>query len=269
MQTARSSMTSSVDSAAGSGEERRPGHRPGATELGFATFPTLGRGVDTTAVDARGDGRPVPVLLIPLGATEQHGPHLPLATDTIIATAWANAAAARVEGVLVAPPVPYGSSGEHQDFAGTLSIGREALAQLITELVRSAAHFCDRIVLVSGHGGNAPVLGPTVTRLTGEGHRVSWVTPRWPDGTEIDAHAGRTETSLLLHVRPDLVGPFTDVTGTITPLSELMPTLLADGIGAVTPNGVLGDATGATAEHGAELFEHLVEHLVDHLLSEP
>lgn len=258
-----------MSSAAGSDDGGRARHLPRATELGFATSPAVGRGGGVAAVEPGGDSRPVPVLLIPLGATEQHGPHLPLATDTIIASAWANAVAARIDGAMVAPAVPYGSSGEHQDFAGTLSIGREALARLITELVRSAAHFCERIVFVSGHGGNAPVLEPTVTRLRGEGHRVSWFAPRWPVDTGIDAHAGRTETSLLLHLRPDLVGAFTGVTGNVAPLSELLPILLAGGLGAVTPNGVLGDATGATAEHGAELFDHLVEDLVDHVRSEP
>lgn len=215
-----------------------------------------------------GGGQRVRCLLIPLGATEQHGPHLPLDTDTIIATAWAAAVASRIEGTVIAPSLPYGSSGEHQGFVGTLSIGRDALAQVLTELVRSAARFCDRVVFVSGHGGNNPVLEPTVARLVAEGHRVAWVSPEWPADTDIDAHAGRTETSLLLHLRPDLVGSFSEVVGNTNPLSELMPAIQTGGLSAVTDNGILGDPRGATAEHGEVLFEHLVESLAQRLSSD-
>ncbi len=210
-------------------------------------------------------GQRIRHLLIPLGATEQHGPHLPLATDTIIATAWARAAAAQVGGAVVAPSLPYGSSGEHDGFAGTMSIGRAALRAVVVELVRSVAGFCDQVMLVSGHGGNVPVLGPIVDVLTDEGHRVGWIAPRWPPDIGVDAHAGHTETSLMLHLEPDLVGPFDTADGNTEPLDTLMPTLLDRGVIAVAPNGVLGNPSGATAEHGAELFTHLVDELVARL----
>src|SRR5690606_24834147 len=117
-------------------------------------------------------------LLVPLGATEQHGPHLPLGTDTEIALALARAAAAQVDGAIVAPPLPYGSSGEHQGFAGTISIGREATELLLVELCRSAAESFRRIVLVSAHGGNAEPLRRAVARLRAEGHDVRAWEPR-------------------------------------------------------------------------------------------
>lgn len=239
--------------------------RPAGAELGLSTSPSILGTPRQPDSGGSGGTRRVRHLLIPLGATEQHGPHLPLATDTIIATAWATAVAARVQGTMVAPPLPYGSSGEHQGFPGTLSIGRDALGQVVTELVRSAVHFCDRVILVSGHGGNNPVLEPTVARLVSEGHPVAWVGPEWPDGTEVDAHAGHTETSLLLHLKPDLVGPFTQVTGNTDPLPELMPALRTGGLAAVTDNGILGDPRNATAEHGAALFGRLVESLAQRL----
>ena len=96
------------------------------------------------------------VLLVPLGATEQHGPHLPLTTDTDIAVALAQRlAAALPDTVVVAPAVPYGSSGEHEGFAGTLSIGQAATEHLLVELGRSATRTWPRVMLVCAHGGNA------------------------------------------------------------------------------------------------------------------
>lgn len=234
--------------------------------LGSVASPAIGVGGEPSSGEEGRNRRAVHCLLIPLGATEQHGPHLPLGTDTIIAVAWATAVAARIDGAIVAPPLPYGSSGEHEGFPGTLSIGRDALSDVLTELVRSATHFCDRIVFLSGHGGNNPVLDATVRRLVAEGHDVAWVGPEWPAGTEVDAHAGRTETSLMLHLRPDLVGSFAGVTGNAEPLSELMPSLRTGGLAAVTATGVLGDPRHATAEHGAELFGHLVATAIERLV---
>ena len=87
------------------------------------------------------------VLLVPLGSTEQHGPHLPVSTDTQIAIALSYRVAAAVPQVLVAPPIHYGSSGEHRAFAGTLSIGQRALELLLVELCRSADAFAGVIVV--------------------------------------------------------------------------------------------------------------------------
>ncbi len=95
------------------------------------------------------------VLLVPVGSTEQHGPHLPLTTDTEIAVALVTAAVARDRRFVGAPPVAYGASGEHQDFAGTLSIGTEATEVFLVELGRSALHTFEWVVFVSTHGGNA------------------------------------------------------------------------------------------------------------------
>ena len=109
------------------------------------------------------------ILVVPVGATEQHGPHLPLGTDTELAVAVALAAAARDHRLLVAPAVAYGSSGEHDGFAGTLSIGQDAIELLLIELCRSATSSFDRVVLVCTHGGNAAPMRRAIATLRAEG----------------------------------------------------------------------------------------------------
>ena len=200
----------------------------------------------------------VTALLVPLGSTEQHGPHLPLDTDTQIAVAIADAAAARAEGVVVSDPLPFGSSGEHAGFAGTLSIGTGALRLVLVELVRSI-DWADRVVFVNGHGGNHEGVRLAVEQLVVEGHRVESWSPHIPDG---DAHAGYSETSLMLAVAADRVRIDLAEPGTTTPLAEMMPQLREGGVRSVSPNGVLGDPTGASVEHGERLLASLVDALV-------
>lgn len=198
------------------------------------------------------------LLAVPLGSVEQHGPHLPLDTDTRIAVALSHALAAGRPDVVVAPPVAFGASGEHAGFAGTLSIGTHALTTVLVELGRSADAFTG-VVLVNGHGGNVDAIRSATTILSGEGRRVLAWSPSVPDG---DAHAGRTETSLLLALDPSCVRLDRAVAGATAPLTELITELRRGGIAAVAPNGVLGDPTGASADEGAALLEGLVADLV-------
>ncbi|WP_148573790.1 mycofactocin biosynthesis peptidyl-dipeptidase MftE [Nocardioides caldifontis] len=195
-----------------------------------------------------------PLVLVPVGSLEQHGPHLPLDTDATIAVAVAEGAAARL-GALVAPPVVYGSSGEHQSFAGTSSIGTPVLRDLVVELVRSMRTWVGRVVLVNAHGGNLTAIVGAVAQLVHEQHDVAWV----PCATEeVDLHAGVTETSLMLHLRPGSVRLDRAEAGDTRPLAEILPALVEGGIAAVSANGVLGDPAGATAQRGAELLETMV-----------
>lgn len=203
-----------------------------------------------------------PTLLVPLGSTEQHGPHLPLDTDTRIAAAVAAAVAAAGarDGVvelcaLVAPAIPYGASGEHQAFPGTISIGTDALGALLIEYVRSAADWAGRVLFVNGHGGNVEALRAAVPVLRSEGRDAAWC------GCTVegaDAHAGHTETSVLLHLCPEQVGAHDDVAGNCEPLVGLMPRLRAGGVAAVSASGVLGDPSTATAEAGARYLAAMV-----------
>lgn len=195
-----------------------------------------------------------PLVLVPVGSTEQHGPHLPLQTDTLIATAVAHRLATDLGG-FVGPAVSIGASGEHQGFPGVLSIGTAALRLVLVELVRSLSLWSGRVVLVNGHGGNREAVTLAVEQLRTEDHDVAWVAC----STRGDAHAGRTETSLLLHLAPWLVRPQHAQVGNTRPLGELMTDLVAGGVRAVSPNGVLGDPTGATAGEGAALFDEMVE----------
>lgn len=196
-----------------------------------------------------------PLLLVPLGSTEQHGPHLPFTVDTEVAAAVAREVGLRL-GAVVAPVLAYGSSGEHQQFAGTLSIGQDALRLLLIELVRSARTWAARVVFITGHGGNVPVLSDVVPSLRPEGHDVAWLGLGVEGG---DAHAGRIETSLMLQLAPERVGPFAQVEGSTAPLTDLMPRLRAGLLRETAPSGVLGDPRGATAEEGAALLAQFVD----------
>jgi len=201
------------------------------------------------------------ILAVPLGSTEQHGPHLPLSTDTDIAVALAMRLARARPAVLVAPAVPYGSSGEHQGFPGTLSIGQAGLEAVVIELARSADGFA-AVVFVCAHGGNAEPLARAVALLRGEGRRVLSWSPRLDPSAGMDAHAGRTETSLMLTLDPSVVNLAAAEAGESRPLGQIGAQLRAGGVSSVSANGVLGDPGGASAAEGAALLASFVADLV-------
>jgi mycofactocin precursor peptide peptidase len=293
----------------GAGIPHRPdGHRgsrgTATTALGDLTWPE----VEQLAADGA-------VLAVPVGATEQHGPHLPMATDTDVAMALAGRLAARRRDVIVAPPVGYGSSGEHAGFAGTISIGQDALELMLVELGRSAAQTFRHILFLSAHGGNDEPVTRATDRLRAEsrdviawmpGHHPALVpaeavglTPApdpeissaavtGPSSAEdrpdraitgrsgrgpadrgrprrdipADAHAGRVETSIQLSPGPDRVRPGLAEAGNTAPIAELVTVLRTSGVRAVSPNGVLGDPAGASADEGAALLRWLESQLL-------
>ncbi len=203
-----------------------------------------------------------PILVVPLGATEQHGPHLPLSTDTDIALSLCEALAATRSDVFVAPAVPYGSSGEHAGFAGTLSIGQAALELLVLELGRSAGDTFAHVLFVSAHGGNAEPLTRAVALLQSESRDVRLHLPRWAG----DPHAGRPETSMLLTLTPARVHMERAVRGDTRPLPELMTALRSGGVRGVSESGVLGDPTSASAAEGRMLLDSLSAALIADVL---
>lgn len=210
---------------------------------------------------------PAPTVLVPVGSTEQHGPHLPLDTDTAVALSVARRVAAGDPAVLLAPAVGYGASGEHEGFAGTISIGHAALYLMIVELGRSASRWAARLLFVNGHGGNLPTLADAVSTLRGEGRDAAWVGCVPPRTFRYaDAHAGRTETSIMLALAPQRVHtePAAAV-GNTAPLAELLPALRSGGLAVVSPNGVLGDPTGASAAEGEGLLDAMADAVRDSL----
>ncbi len=231
-----------------------PGRRAAPLGLGLRRWPDVPR--DRTLV------------LVPVGSVEQHGPHLPLATDTMVVHAVCRMAGERLDGtgtrVLVGPPLSYGASGEHEGFPGTVSIGHEALLGLLVELGRSATRWARGVVFVNGHGGNVATLTEAVALLRHEGRAVAWTSTALPGS---DAHAGDTETSLLRHLAPWSVRVDLMAVGATEPVGELMPQLREQGVIGVSPNGVLGDPTTSSAEKGRELLGRLVGNLVDELVA--
>lgn len=207
------------------------------------------------------DGAPPPVLLIPVGSCEQHGPHLPLDTDTRIAIAVADAVAARVPGTVVGPALTVTASGEHQGFPGTLSVGNEVTTRLIVELVRSA-DWARGVVLVNGHGGNASAITEAVALLGFERRRcLAWWPTRPVGAAADDFHAGWVETSVMLHLHPELVQLDAAQPGASTTAAELRARPLID----LAPTGVLGDPTGADPTEGRRILGTWIDDLVAEL----
>lgn len=186
-------------------------------------------------------------------------------TDTRIATAVARGVVARLADApacggarqwLVAPAIGYGDSGEHQSFPGTVSIGTEALVALLVEYGRSAACWASRLLFVNGHGGNVAALTRAAGLLRSEGRDVAWCGCA---GSGADAHAGHTETSLLLHISPADVRTDRWCAGNGAPLSDLLPAMRSGGVAAVSDVGVLGDPTTATAADGELILAEMVD----------
>lgn len=240
------------------------------TRLDQTAWPEIALRAESAANDSE------VLVIMPLGSTEQHGAHLPFTTDTDIAVGIAEGVrrALSEAGVttVLAPAFAFGSSGEHQSFPGTISLGTEALIVSLTELVRSASSWGHRILFINGHGGNLAALTAAVLRMNGEGHSVAWVACDPPSVSslaheEMDAHAGRLETSLMLALRPEVVDLPAAVAGNPNPLPMLIAEMRQGGVEAVSPNGVLGDPSGASADEGRALVAALVGQIRDRIIS--
>ncbi|WP_458190382.1 creatininase family protein [Haladaptatus sp. NG-WS-4] len=211
------------------------------------------------------------LAVLPVGSTEQHGPHAPLGTDCLNAEAVAEAGAEAYDGdVVVAPPVSVGVSEEHRQFSGTLWVSEDTFRQYVRETVASLAHHgWNRVVIVNGHGGNVAALREVAGQITR--HDDVYAVPfTWfeavGDHRSDMGHAGPLETALLRFVHPELVREerIDDASeGASDGWGEWVSyTNLAFDSAEFTANGVVGDPEEGDEERGEELLELATQSLV-------
>ncbi|MDS1271294.1 creatininase family protein [Lipingzhangella sp. LS1_29] len=212
------------------------------------------------------------VAVLPVGSFEQHGPYLPLATDTLVASSIAERLAHSYQ-LRPLPPLPLSCSQEHAQWPGTVSLTSTTLTALIRDVARSLQHDgVSRLAVINGHGGNH-VLINAVQEAAGPGRRLAlfpdladWQEAREQAGLESsllsDMHAGEAEVSLLLYTHPHLVRAGYTTSDRRADDRRHLPTL---GMAAYTDNGVIGHPSRASADKGAALLEGLVAAFGRHL----
>jgi creatinine amidohydrolase len=227
--------------------------------------------------DALATGRDTVVMA--LGATEQHGPHMALATDAVLGDHLARAVADRLEAFL-APTVRIGCSSHHLAFPGTLSLEEDTFHRVVGDVVRSLARGgFHRIVLLPTHGGNFAPLANAVAAIGPlEGVRVIALTDlgvlfgiaelgRDEHGVPLaegGLHAGEWETSMLLAIAPEHVHMERAQPGFTGDPQAALGTVF-EGVHALSANGILGDPARASAEHGRRYVERAVELVLDQI----
>ncbi|MFE1099493.1 creatininase family protein [Nocardiopsis alba] len=204
------------------------------------------------------------VALLPVGSLEQHGPHLPLTTDTIVASALAQSLADADPRLRLLPPITFGCSHEHASWPGTVSVSAPTLHAMVSDVADSLrAAGTPKLVVVNGHGGNH-VLANLVQASGGDMALFpgpnDWEAARKSAGmrttNDRDMHAGELETSVLLHARPDLVRTGYQEADHLADRRDLM---LTTGLARYTRSGVVGQPSRATAVKGRDLLSALVK----------
>jgi creatinine amidohydrolase len=220
------------------------------------------------------------LALLPVGSTEQHGPHAPLGTDSLHAESVAEHAAEQYEqhhdeSVALAPTLSVGVSPEHRAFPGTLWLSADTFRSAIRETIASLAqHGMDRVVVVNGHGGNTDALREVTATVSREDDAYA-VPFTWfeavGDHSARMGHGGELETALLRHTYPDLVRE-----DRIEEARERAADRWGEWVSGVNlahdsvefaENGVVGDPSAGDAELGAELLELAVEALCELLVA--
>ncbi|MBI3911939.1 MAG: creatininase family protein [Armatimonadetes bacterium] len=225
------------------------------------------------------------VVVLPVGTIEQHGPHLPLATDCITSREMSRLAVERcpADAVLM-PQVHYGFNEHHLDFPGTIAVDGPTFINYVTDIGKSVAHHGFRkILFINGHGSNVPFLDIAARNITNRTPAICALAPWWtlaePAVTEIReseipggmAHGCELETSVLLYLRPDLVDMSQAVKDINFPpskwiywdLQKSSPVTFMDFFSRFSRTGINGDPTLATREKGERVVECVVNNLVD------
>lgn len=215
------------------------------------------------------------------GSMEQHGPHLPLQTDTLLGTFLADAIVERLPGVLRGPTIPFGVSEHHMKFSGTITLDEACFKEVVRQYVLSlASHGFEAVFIIPSHGGNFAPLGALEEETGGMigGARYAAysdlmrfvgvlndtaaadnITP-----AQAGAHAGEAETSMVLAAREELVSMEHAIEGYVGEFgSEQAAQLFREGMTALTDNGILGDARPATRERGFAYRDNLADFIAD------
>jgi creatinine amidohydrolase len=212
------------------------------------------------------EAKPI-IAILPVGSMEQHASHLPVSTDTIIALEAGRALAERIEALLL-PPIPYGCSIEHSKYTSTIWLRPFTLYALIRDIARSLrAHGFKALIIVNGHGGNY-ILKSIVRELNYRLGRkpltilIDLGGMYFGSRYAADIHAGCHETSLMLYLRPNLVGE---------PAGDFKPEATRDyldylSMDELTPTGVWGEPSRASREDGERIFVRMVDEAVSYVM---
>lgn len=223
-------------------------------------------------------------VLVIAGSIEQHGPHLPLGTDTILGYALADGVARKMGNTLVAPVIRPGLSEHHMHFPGSLTLSKATFQATVREIVSSyVRHGFKRIAITYSHGGNAAALAELMPELAKTYPKVEILT--LPDGDQFSSpvadilmrdgispeqmgvHAGEMETSLMLAWDENLVRKDRAETGFLADFEkegEKLSKALAEGLHSLTPNGILGDARLADKGRGEQYVDAVAGFIATH-----
>jgi len=222
-------------------------------------------------------------VIVGIGSTEQHGPHLPLKTDAALADEVVFRVAKDIGNSLIAPTIRVGCSDHHLAFPGTISIQSSTLQAIIFDYVESIRkHGFRTAVFISTHGGNFSTMQEAIEKLQnkfsdfktiGYTDLFSFMEPMYKvakeNGIPIDeggAHAGEIETSMMMAIQPNSVIKNRFEPGYVGPLgSEELNIILKKGMPALTKNGILGDPAKSTSERGQKYIENLADFLISEI----
>jgi creatinine amidohydrolase len=219
-------------------------------------------------------------VVFAVGATEQHGPHLPLATDSLVGDSLAKLVAKRLGHALVGPTLRIGCSQHHMAFPGTISLDASPMRDVIVKYGETILqHGFKRLVIIPSHGGNFQVVSEAgqslqqkcstkhiitycdLKKVLDTSHKASGAFGISPEAS--GAHAGEFETSILLYLHPDLVDMSRAEQGFMGDLFTVIPEVMRNGVARISANGILGDAREGDGRRGEKYLAAWVDLIID------